>query len=317
MEKSISITEIKAGKRIDKFLQKEVFLNLGVTRGEIIRMIKGGEINVNGKNSKPSYLLKEGDEVSVPSLRLSPGGREGFIIPNPDIKIEIIYQDENIIVVDKPAGLKVHPSGFAEKDTLVNFLVAKFPEMEKIGDGSLCSELRPGIVHRLDQDTSGVMVVARNQKSFDELKKLFQERKVLKKYAALVHGKLEAKKGVIEKSLAKSTNYKKQVIAGQKTKTKVRAAVTEYEVIQEYKDYSLVEAVPKTGRTHQIRIHLFSLGNPVVGDDLYALKKFAKTKKNNRHLLHARQLEFKLGTKKYSFQSELPEDFSQILSSLD
>lgn len=315
----IIIKSNNAGQRIDKFLvsffannpagKKEYFPH---TRAEIIRMVKNKEVLVNSKNTKPSYVLKNRDRVDVKIKN-----KVKKLVANRHINIKIVYQDENIIVLDKPAGIKVHPSSFSERDTLVNFLVAKLPETEKITDGSFGSELRPGIVHRLDQDTSGVMVVARSQEAFDGLKKLFQGRKVLKKYAALVHGKLENKRGVIEKPLAKSTSYKKQVIAGKKTKTKVRAAVTEYEVVKEYGDYSLVEAVPRTGRTHQIRIHLFALGHPIVGDAKYALKKFAKKKIADRHLLHARRLEFKLGAEKFSFRSELADDFRKILASLD
>lgn len=310
--KKIIITEKTAGNRVDKFLQKEVFLNMEITRGDIIRLIRSGEIKVNEKNIKPSYILKAGDAISSQFTT-----RRAQLVPNPQVEIKVIYQDKNIIAIDKPAGIKVHPSSFAEEDTLVNFLVAKFPEIENINDGSLGSALRPGIVHRLDKDTSGVMVVARNQKTFDELKKLFHDRQIEKKYLALVHGKVENRKGLIEKPLARSANYKKQIVAGKKTKTKVRVAVTEYAVRREYAEFSLMEVVPRTGRTHQIRIHLASLGHPVAGDVKYALKKFTRAKKIARQLLHAQQLKFELGSKKYSLLCELPEDFSAALASID
>lgn len=232
------------------------------------------------------------------------------------INFEIIFQDNNIIVINKPAGLKVHPNSFAETNTLVNGLLSKFPEIKNVSDSSIGSEFRPGIVHRLDQDTSGTMVVARNQKSFESLKKLFQTKKIVKKYLALVIGKLKNKQDVIEKSIAKSSSYKKQVIAGKKTRTKILEAITQYNVKQEFSNFSLVEAWPKTGRTHQIRIHFFSLGNPVAGDKKYRLKKNIGLILPPRQLLHAQTLDFELFGRKYSLEAKLPQDFSQFLTKL-
>ncbi|GBE16987.1 ribosomal large subunit pseudouridine synthase D [bacterium BMS3Abin15] len=313
-------------QRIDKFLVRELF---SYTRAEIVRNIKNGNILVNGKKAKPSYKLKGSDIIVIPSPLSSPGGR-GRLKPNPEVKFEVIYKDRDIIVVDKPAGLKTHPINYDDKNSLINGLIAKFPEIKNISDPSTRlaktsprrtsseqADLRPGIVHRLDKDTSGIMIVARNQESFNELKKLFKERKITKKYLAVIHGKLKSKKGIIEKPIARAGNYKKQVIAGRKTKTKIREAVTEYKVLKEYKDYSLVELTPHTGRMHQIRIHLFSLDHPVVGDDKYKLKKTIKPKNVSRQLLHAKDLEFKLWSKKHSFQTELPEDFSDFLTPLE
>ena len=314
--KKIIITKENSGQRIDKFLAVELF---SYTRGEIIRMIKNGEIKVNGKNIKPSYALKERDKISVKRKTKSEK-----LIPNDNIEVKIIYKDENIIVVDKPAGIKVHPSSFEEDDTLVNFLIAKFPEIKNVSDGSPGSDLRSGIAHRLDKDTSGIMIVARNQKAFSELKRLFQERKIEKKYLALVFGKLKDKKGIIIKPIARAGNYKKQVIAGRKTKTKIREAVTEYKVIKEFDNYSLVEVVPKTGRMHQIRVHFFSLGNPIVGDKIYKLKSkvqpFSSSRlilNAKRQLLHSESIKFELKGNKYSFQSEIPDDFINFLRNLD
>ncbi|MCX6763719.1 MAG: RluA family pseudouridine synthase [Candidatus Moranbacteria bacterium] len=294
--------------RIDKFLAEEFFSH---TRGEIIRNIKSGKILVNEKKVKPSYILKKDDEISsqltVHSSRL---------IANKNIKLNIIYKDKNIIAINKPAGISVHPVSFKDKDTLVNGLLAKFLEIKSTNDGSLGSELRPGIVHRLDKDTSGVMVIARNQKAFDELKNLFKNHKVSKKYVALVYGQLPAKKGIIEKPMARAASYKKQVIAGRKTKNKIREAVTEYKVLKEFENYSLVEASPKTGRMHQIRVHLKSLGNPVVGDKIYRNKKQDNSIKVSRQMLHAQELEFKLFGKKCFFEVPVPEDLKKILHSL-
>lgn len=306
--RKIKISAENIGQRIDRFLKKGFFLNEEITRGEIIKNIKSGNILLNGKIVKPSYVLKENDKITVELKE-----RAQKLAANRKIKVQIIHQDKNMIVLNKPAGLSVHPVNFEEKETLVNFLLSKFSEIENVNDGSVGSQFRPGIVHRLDKDTSGIMVIARNQKTFDDLKKIFQNREVQKKYVAMVFGKMENKSGIIEKPLARSTGYEKQVIAHKRTKTKIRTAITEYAVLSESPEYSLLSVSPKTGRTHQIRIHLTSIGHPIVGDKLYALKQNSKAKTADRQLLHAKELEFKLFRKKYAFQAEIPEDFQRFL----
>ena len=198
------------------------------------------------------------------------------------------------------------------------FNVAYATTIQAVVDDSVESSLRPGIVHRLDKDTSGVMVVARNQKAFRELKNLFKNRKVSKKYLALVYGKPEKQQGIIEKPIARAANYKKQVVAGRKTRTKIREAITEYKVIKKYSARALVEVFPQTGRMHQIRLHLASLGNPVVGDQIYG-KKIKKYFSNHppRQLLHAQKIKFELFGNKYSFQAKIPFDFQEYLKTLD
>lgn len=311
--KKIIIKKENAGIRLDKFLVKE-FFSLGMTRGEIIRNIKSGNVLVNNKKVKPGYVSHQGDAISskfkVKSEKL---------IPNRNIKVKIIHQDKNIIIIDKPAGVQVHPDSKEKFNTIANWLIAKFPEIKDVRDPSNSSgqvNLRPGIVHRLDKDTSGVMVAARNMEAFLELKKIFKEHKVEKKYLALVYGKLENKKGIIEKPIARAATYKKQVIAGRKTKTKIREAITHYKVLKEFKDYSVLEVTPKTGRMHQIRIHLFSIGHPIVGDKIYKTKRRAIPQGVARQLLHAKSLSFKLLGKQYNFQVDLPEDFSKLLTGL-
>lgn len=326
----IIIDQNNSKQRIDRFLVKELFSS-GMTRGEIIRNINSGKVLVNGGRTKPSHRLKKNDE-----LRVNIKKEEKKLIPNKKVKLEILYSDKDIIAINKPAGLQVHPSTIRqahggelgrtaiseqalENDTLVNGLLAEFPEIKNVTDSATKSEqaeLRPGIVHRLDRDTSGVMVVARNQAAFDGLKKLFQSRKVKKEYLAVVFGKLENKTGVIEKPIARSQNYKKQTIAGARTRTKIRTAVTGYEVLKEYTGYSLVAARPKTGRTHQIRIHLWALGHPIVGDDKYKSKNFKTQGKAARQLLQAEKIKFSLFGKDYSFQAPLPKDFSEFLEGL-
>ncbi|MFH0969811.1 MAG: RluA family pseudouridine synthase [Patescibacteria group bacterium] len=309
MAKIIKIEKNNVRERIDKFLAQEFF---SLSRGEIIKNIKEEKILVNKKLVKPSYRLKENDEIES---KISFEREE--IIPNSKIKLNIIYSDDNIIVINKPAGIQVHPDSNERKNTLVNALISKFPEIKAVHDESLGAYLRPGIVHRLDKDTSGVIVIARNQKAFDELKEMFQERKINKKYIALVYGQLKDRKGIITKAIARSGNYKKQSIAGAKTKTKVRGAVTEYKQLQRFDNYSLLEARPLTGRMHQIRIHLFSIGHPIIGDKLYKLKSIKATDLAKRQLLHAEKIDFTLFGQKFSFSAPLPEDFNVFLKNID
>jgi len=199
---------------------------------------------------------------------------------------------------------------------LVNGLLAYYPEIKNVGD----NPLRPGIVHRLDKDTSGVMVIAKDNQSFEYLKKQFQERETEKQYLALVVGKVKDKKGTITKSISQSRkdHRKRSALFGEKSKP----AWTEYEVVEYYQDaskkqYTLVKAMPKTGRTHQIRIHLASIGYPIAGDKQYKFKRQPCPKNLRRHFLHAHHLKFQLSNgKMMEFKSELPQDLKRTLEGL-
>ncbi|MDQ1283760.1 MAG: Pseudouridine synthase [Patescibacteria group bacterium] len=299
-----------SGQRIDKFLKEEIFFNGNTTRGEIVRNIKEGNVLVNKKTVKPSYILKGGDKVetNIPEKIIK-------LRSNEKIKFKIIFEDKNFVVINKPAGLTVHPSSAERKDTLASGLLAKFPEIENVGDAP---EVRPGIVHRLDKDTSGIMIAARNRKTFLELKNKFKRREVKKTYWAVVHGNLgePGSSGIIDKPIARSADYKKQTVAGTKTKTKIREAVTEYKIIKKFADYSLVEVSPKTGRMHQIRVHLKSIGHPIVGDKIYKLKRYSGANDAGRQLLHAKELSFNLFGKKYYFETDVSGDMKKFLDSL-
>jgi len=311
MEKII-ITADDASQRIDKFLVQGFFLNVEITRGEIIRNIKEGKITANGGIVKQSYILKENDEILI-SLEKE----KEELVPNKSLKAKVIYQDKNIIVINKPSGLQVHPSDVEKENTLVNGLIVDFPEIKNIGDGSEGSWMRPGIVHRLDKDTSGAMVVARNQKTFDELKRKFADREIEKNYVAVVYGHLEKKTGVVDVPIARSASFKRQKIAQGKIKGTSRPAVTEYKLLKRYAEFDFVEALPKTGRMHQIRVHLGYLGNPIVGDYKYKRKDLSCPEGVTRQLLHAQRLKFELNGKAYDFSAELPDDFAAFLQSLD
>jgi len=310
MEKIIVLAE-NAGKRIDKFLAEEFFL---YSRSEIVEKIKEGKVLVGGKKVKPSYKLEENDEVEITGF----DGQQKKLLPNGKIKFEIIFEDKNILVINKPAGLQVHPSDCKQNDTLTNALIVQYPEISEIHDETVDAYLRPGIVHRLDKDTSGVMVIAKNKETFEQLKKNFKDRNITKKYLALVVGNVEEESGIIEKPLARSAGFSKQLVARENTKTKIRQAVTHYAVVEKFENFSLLEVFPKTGRMHQIRVHLASLGNPIVGDLIYGKKKEASASEKTvqRQLLHAKKLAFQLNGENYDFEAKMPKDFADFLAKI-
>ncbi len=224
---------------------------------------------------------------------------------------EIIYEDENILVINKPSGLLVHPTEKSKEPTLVDWLIERYPEIKNVGDAP---EIRPGIVHRLDKDVSGVILIARNQEYFEYLKKLFQTGGIKKNYLALVYGSVEPKTGVIKKPIyLKPGTTKRSVWQGKM----VKEAITEYRVIKSIKDetFSFLKVMPKTGRTHQIRVHLASIGHPIVGDTLYGKKTNPFGLK--RLFLHAESLEFEAtGGQRIKIESGLPEELELILKKL-
>lgn len=237
-------------------------------------------------------------------------------------RIKVLFEDENFLAVYKPAGILTHAIKLKlDEQTLVDWLIKNYPEIKNIGDSP---EIRPGIVHRLDRDTSGVLLIARNQKYFEYLKKLFQTGQIKKTYLALVWGKIEQKTGIIEKPIRlKHGTVKRTVWRGKIEKE----AITEYRVQKHFQfqsaAFSLLKVAPKTGRTHQIRVHLASIGHPIVGDALYGKKEpfdIAQGKHPfglKRQFLHAESLEFSAAEgKRIKIEAELPEDLKNILKIL-
>ncbi len=244
--------------------------------------------------------------------------------------VKIIFQNDDFVVIEKPAGLAVHRGVGTEGKTLVDFLVEKFPEIRKVGDaqprtitqGGISAwdpESRPGIVHRLDKETSGVMLISRNQKSFERLKNLFKNREVEKKYIALVHGVPKDAEGKIEGEMGRSKrDFRKQTLVKGKARVrKERYSLTYYRVLRKFKKYSLLEVFPKTGRTHQIRVHLHSIGHPIVGDKKYTFKPYKK-EICARMFLHARGISFPgADGKLLNFESPMPAEFGEFERNLD
>lgn len=235
--------------------------------------------------------------------------------------LNIVYEDEGIVAVNKPAGMLTHPTHSEKENTLVNFLIERYPEMKKVGDlpaGRQVNELRPGILHRLDRNTSGLILAAKNQKAFLFLKEQFLNKSIVKKYIALVDGIPKQKTGIIEYAIkpSKKNRLKKVAVKTQsyEDKKSIRAAKTEYKVLKTFGEkYALLEVRPLTGRTHQIRVHLSAIGHPIAGDSLYG----SKTKELKRPFLHAYYLKFmRLNGMPIALEADLPEDLQNFLKSI-
>lgn len=230
--------------------------------------------------------------------------------------VSVIYKDDDLIVINKPPGLPVHGGASISGEILTDFLVAEFPEIREVGDDPA---IRPGIVHRLDKDTSGVMIVARTQQAFERLKYLFKNRLVEKTYIAVVCGVARKKQGTIALPIGRLVkNPLKRGIAGAKTRVSgERQALTEYRVLKESDAYSLMELKPKTGRMHQLRVHMKALGNPIACDRLYGGKHVRCPMEGGRTLLHALSISFALREgRRLLFEVEPPDDFSKAINML-
>lgn len=232
--------------------------------------------------------------------------------------MEIVYEDQNLIVINKPSGLIVHPANPKdESESVVSWLLEKYPEIANVGESAYWRTIRPGIVHRLDKETSGLMIIAKNNDAFFYLKNLFQERKIKKYYFALVHGQPKAPNGIIDAPLGKIGAKQTTQIIGTRT-LKERNAITEYKALQNFKNFSLLEIMPQTGRTHQIRVHLKSIGTPVAGDKLYGLEKKILAEEPPRLFLHAYKLEFITPDRKsLILEVDLPRDLQKFVSELE
>ncbi len=236
------------------------------------------------------------------------------------MNIHVIYEDENILAVNKPAGIAVHSDGRTKEHTLSDWVVENYPSIQGVGepiklaDGSEIS--KHGIVHRLDRDTSGVMIIAKNQEAFLFFKKQFQGREVQKTYRAIVYGRIKEKKGVIDKPIGKSRNDFRQWSAEKDARGALRESTTEYELLKSTKDFSYLSLHPKTGRTHQIRVHLKSIGHPVLCDKLYAGKRPCSGGLG-RMALHAFSISINTPDNTHiTIEAPVPKDFEGALAEL-
>jgi len=229
----------------------------------------------------------------------------------------ILYEDENVMAINKPAGMLVHGDSNNKDNTLVDWLLSKYPKIKNVGESGRDSNgkeiERSGIVHRLDRETSGVMLVAKTQKSFESLKKQFQGHKIKKIYHAFVFGEIKNDKGIIDRPIGRSSKDFRLKSAQRGAKGEMRGAVTEYKVLARGKGYSFVEVSPKTGRTHQIRVHFKAISYPLVGDSLYAPNR-ENTLGFQRTALHSYQITFTdLKGKSHTIEVSYPEDFEKAL----
>ena len=282
-----------AGKRLDHFLQEKIG---GYSRARLQTWIKEGRALVDGGPAKPSQLLKPGDRVEfslgeIPPLRAEPE----------DLPVQILYEDPAVLAIDKPAGLIVHVGAGAHSGTLVNRLVHHFQTLSGVG-----GELRPGIVHRLDKETSGVLLVARTDPAHRALAEQFAGRTVEKTYLALVHGRVLADTGRITKPIARDPVRRIRMTAQLNSG---RTALTEYRVFERFERFTYLEVRIGTGRTHQIRVHLAAEGHPVAGDRLYGAPSV------NRMFLHAWRISFTspANARRVTVESPLPAELEQWL----
>ena len=285
--------------RLDMFLARHG--GLGLTRSQVVRLVDEGHILLNGSIPKAGRRLRSGDCISV----TVPPPRPVDLVPE-EIPLNIVYQDGEVLVVDKPAGLTVHPAPGHPSHTLVNALLALCPDLKGIG-----GELRPGIVHRLDKDTSGLMVVAKSAGAHLGLTRQIKERAFHKGYLALARGSVGPAEGIIEATIGRDPRNRKRmaVVPGG------RNALTRYVVRRYYGEYSFVEVFPETGRTHQIRVHFASMGHPLVGDVLYGGGSCLL----GRQFLHAHLLGFHHPTtdEYLEFTSPLPMDLRVAIEALE
>ena len=299
------------GSRLDAYLASQFE---GWSRARLQRLIENEDVLVNSKPSKPSYKLRENDEIEVELLAPAVA-----VFTPENIPIEIVYEDDTLVVVNKPAGLVVHPAAGAPSGTLANALAYHFQQLPGAGTG-----VRPGIVHRLDRDTSGLLVVAKTEAALENLSDQFRARTVSKWYVALVHGRVAANSGKIDQPLARdpSNRTRMAVVRGG------RNALTLYRVRRAYQRFTLLDIDLKTGLTHQIRVHLAWLKHPVVGDETYGGGRDntiqdpqlrARIRNLNRNFLHAEKLGFTHpATKEWvKFESPLPAELSQLLDTVE
>ena len=308
----LSIGTEAAGARLDSFLATQL---KDLSRTRIQHSIVDGDILVNDRLVKPSYRLRDGDQIEIDLPEPPPLE----IVPEP-IRLDIIYEDDDLIVVNKPAGMVVHPGAGIDSGTLVHALVYHFNSLSE-GAG----RTRPGIVHRIDKETSGLLVVAKNNTAHERLAESFHNREVFKLYNALVYGRVSTDRGEIDAHIGRSPHNRTRmsVLRGGAG----RAAHTMFEVVRRYQEFTLLDVQIKTGRTHQIRVHMAHIGHPVVGDATYgggrensirnvANKSVARSLK--RQFLHSAELAFnhpRTGTR-LKFSAPLPSELSSILSEI-
>ena len=295
----VSFTVEAGGERLDKITPAHV---PDLSRATAQRLIKAGEVTVNGRSSKPSYRVQVGDEVvvRVPIEMPAP------VVPE-NIPLDVIYEDDALLVVNKPAGMVVHPAYGHASGTLVNAVLAHCPQIADVGGPD-----RAGVVHRLDKDTSGLILIAKDGVTRAALQRQFKRRQVAKTYLALVEGQMQPREGVVEAPVGRDKRQRKKMAVVRSG----REARTMYRAIEYFANYTLLEVRPHTGRTHQVRVHLSWLGYPIVGDAVYG--RHRQRLLRGRHFLHAARIRFShpATSEEVEFEAPLPPKLADVLNQL-
>jgi 23S rRNA pseudouridine1911/1915/1917 synthase len=299
MNKLVVNSENK-GIRLDAYIASNLE---GISRTNVKRLVEDGNITVNGVKQKVSYKVQENDEIIIEI----PEARE-LDIQAQDIPIEVVYEDKDIIVVNKPKGLVVHPANGNWDGTLVNAIMA----ICKDSLSGIGGEIRPGIVHRLDKDTSGLLIIAKNDEAHLNMSNQIKDREVKKIYYALVRGVVAENEATINMPIGRSNKDRKKMAVTRDGKE----AITHFKVLERFNKYTLLEVKIDTGRTHQIRVHLSEIGHPVIGDEVYSNGK--NEFGIHGQLLHAKSLDFKhpITGKQMHLETDLPEEFQNVLQQL-
>lgn len=295
-----------AGKRVDLFLRGAM---PDQSRAFLQKLIAGGKVTVNSQIPKSRRLLCAGDRVFI---QFEPLPAE--LLPDPGVRIPVIFEGKDLLVIDKPAGIVAHPLKISGRGTLANWLVSRCTALRAVGD----SPLRPGIVHRLDRWTSGLLLIAKSQPMFDYLKTLFKGRAVRKEYLAILEGNLESSEGTIEGYLAPGKrDYRRKQFATLPLSRGAKSSRTRFVVERRLKGVTLVRFFPETGRTHQLRVHATRLGHPILGDAVYGARRVLPERFGGRFFLHASRLAFALPDgRRVAFRAPLPADFREMLEAL-
>ena len=308
MSTTLAVPPLTSPTRLDHYL----VANLpGISRSRIQAAIREELVRVNGEPVVVHRFLKAGDRIEVPEFTAAAAAPT--LTAEPDVNFRVVAETADFLAVEKPSGLLVHPAPGAAGPTLAGGLLARYPELAGVGD----DPLRPGIVHRLDREVSGLMVVARTPAAFTHLKQAFIHRQVDKRYLALVVGRPVAPSGTISFPLARSRRHGGKMAARAAVGGDTREAVTHFEILKQYQEATLLTVVIKTGRTHQIRAHLAAFGLPIVGDTLYRPSSLGYKASPGRLFLHASHLAFPgPDGQSYSYESPLPAELESFLTTL-
>ena len=308
MSVNFSIDSFNEGKRLDLIVSEK----LNISRAKAQELIERGDVKVNNSLKQKSYKLKADDFVEIFEDSLKINGETEKLIPQ-NIPIEVLYTDNYLVLVSKPAGMVVYPCIGHKEGTLLNALAYHFKKLATVG-----APLRPGVVHRLDKDTSGVIVIAIDDRAYYGLVEMFKKRQVKKEYLAIVYGELKGS-GTITLPIGRAENNRKKMSTNAK---RAKEAITKWQVLENFKDYTLVKVKIITGRTHQIRVHFSAIGHPLLGDRTYGRKTHIEKENKKisvpRQMLHAWRIEFKhpVTGEDMKFESALPQDMRNIMELL-